>query len=1196
MARFEKLLPVHADLIRGAGIAATYFGAAKLGLALAFENSSITAVWPPTGIALAALVLWGRRFWPAVALGAFLSNSWTGVPLVSTLGITVGNTLEALVGAYLLIHVARFRPSLDRVRDVIALVGFAAVLSTMVSATFGVASLWIGGEIGGGELPSDWRLWWLGDMGGDLIVAPLLLVLATSPRIRPPPRRVLEGLSLVVLLLAVSVLTFSDETQLVYLTFPLLAWSAVRFGQGGATFGCAIVAVISVWFTARGVGPFAQGTRDDNLLESQTFVGVASAMSLLIGAFMAERGRARAALQRARDDLELRVKERTVELAQSERQLRQVLETAHDAFVSIDAQGRIRAWNSQAEVLFGWPRHQALGRLLTDAIVPPGYEEEHERGLARFLSTAAGPRSEPVELAAIDRDGRQFPAELTIAPLRVGDGYVFNAFIRDISGRKRAEQALKSSQASLAEAQRLAHLGSWEWDIATGELTWSAEMYRILGLDCNSTDATPRAYGECVHPGDRDRVHRALRKVLKERSSGELEYRIVRPTGEVRTLHGRADVATDEHGRPIRVYGTGLDVTEQKRLEEESTRFWNLSLDLLSISDFRGYVRRVNPAAERILGYSEEELRARRYLDLIHPDDTERVSAEIANLGNVDHDTSGFELRFRCKDGSYRTLLCSAKSNPDERLIYTVAKDITEWKRAEEAERLAAIVESSDDAIISTALDGTIRSWNPGAERLYGYSADEMEGQSIAKLVPSDRLNEVEHNLSMVVRARSITEYHTVRVGKEGRHIDVSLSVSPMRDEQGLVTGASGIHRDISDLMHAQREKDALEAELDAAHRLESIGQLAGGVAHDFNNVLAVIMNYARFVADEVPHGSRAHHDVEEIKRAADRAARLTHQLLIFGRRDVVVPEVLSVNAVVSGLDDLLQSATGEHVDLVTRLARDLWAVRADAGKIEQVLINLVVNSRDAMPDGGTLTIETANIEVDEKFARVHADAAPGRYVRLTVVDSGIGMEDRVAERAFEPFFTTKPKGEGTGLGLATVYGIVKQANGIIDLDSHIGRGTTVEIYLPATSVRAPRAGQDMERVSASGTGETVLVVEDETAVRKMAERILGSSGYSVLSAGSGNEALDICARAEQEIDLLLTDVIMPEMLGPDLANRITGTRAGLRVLYMSGYGNEAVGQLPLVDGAGFIEKPFSAEDLLNGVRGVLDSPIAARG
>jgi CheY-like chemotaxis protein len=357
-----------------------------------------------------------------------------------------------------------------------------------------------------------------------------------------------------------------------------------------------------------------------------------------------------------------------------------------------------------------------------------------------------------------------------------------------------------------------------------------------------------------------------------------------------------------------------------------------------------------------------------------------------------------------------------------------------------------------------------------------------------------------------------------------------------------------------------------------------------------------VIINYARFVADEVPKDSRAFQDAEEIRQAANRAAALTQQLLIFGRRDVAVPQVLSVNAIVSGLGKLLRSAVGEHVEIDFRSDRSLWNVTADAGQIEQVLLNLAVNARDAMPDGGELIIETANVELDHAFVRLHPDAAAGRYVRLTVRDFGVGMSEEVAKRAFDPFFTTKPTGQGTGLGLATVYGVIGSAGGIIDVNSEVGHGTTIDLYLPAERIHLPSAQRKPEHPPPRANGETVLVVEDEVAVREMAGRILTSSGYSVLNAASGKEALDICAREEQRIDLLLTDVIMPGMLGTDLVKRITGDRADIGVLYMSGYGHEAVEQEALLDGAEFIEKPFSAEELLEEVRGVLDATTATTG
>jgi CheY-like chemotaxis protein len=345
-------------------------------------------------------------------------------------------------------------------------------------------------------------------------------------------------------------------------------------------------------------------------------------------------------------------------------------------------------------------------------------------------------------------------------------------------------------------------------------------------------------------------------------------------------------------------------------------------------------------------------------------------------------------------------------------------------------------------------------------------------------------------------------------------------------------------------------------------------------------------------VADAAPEGSPVRRDVDEIRRAAERGAALTRQLLILGRRDIASPRVLDVNRVVSELQSLLRTAVGDHVAIELRLTPDPWPVKVDAGQLEQVLLNLAVNSRDAMPKGGRLTIGTANVERGPDFARRHPGAVEGRFLRITVQDTGVGMEGEVARRSFEPFFTTKPKGEGTGLGLATVYGIVKNFGGVIELDSEVGSGTTFTVHLPAVASGAWGVRQDA--APAPSGGETVLVVEDEVAVQEMAGRILSSQGYSVLNAANGEEALEMSSRGDSRIDVLLTDVMMPGMLGTELARRITARVPDIRVLYISGYGHEAIEQQGLVRGARFVEKPFSPQDLLNGVRELLDAPARA--
>ncbi len=417
-------------------------------------------------------------------------------------------------------------------------------------------------------------------------------------------------------------------------------------------------------------------------------------------------------------------------------------------------------------------------------------------------------------------------------------------------------------------------------------------------------------------------------------------------------------------------------------------------------------------------------------------------------------------------------------------------------------------------------------------------------------------------------------------------------------------SGSTSTEQLLDSTSHAfgDEERAKLEAQLHQAQRLESIGHLAGGVAHDFNNLLAGIMNYACLVSESLEDEMERHglsedeafvtmaRDVEEITNVATRAAALTHQLLIFSRRKVVQPEVLDLNAVVGDMEELLRRTIGENVDhLRTVLAPDLPLIKADRGQIDQVVMNLAVNARDAMPGGGELKIETAPFDVDEDYARIRA-INPGTYVRLSVSDTGTGMSEDVAARAFEPFFTTKPTGAGTGLGLATVYGIVAQAGGDVAICSEPGLGTTVRVNLPATSDATARPRDAKPDVLRRAKGETVLLVEDEEIVREPARRMLARHGYTVLAAGNADDALAIVRDHPGRIDLLLTDVVMPGRSGKELSVAVVEHLSTTKVLFMSGYSQDViVHQGMLEDGVSLIEKPFSADDLLRKVRDVLD-------
>jgi PAS domain S-box-containing protein len=523
-----------------------------------------------------------------------------------------------------------------------------------------------------------------------------------------------------------------------------------------------------------------------------------------------------------------------------------------------------------------------------------------------------------------------------------------------------------------------------------------------------------------------------------------------------------------------------------------------------------------------------------------------------------------------------------------------------------EQRRLAVVVESSHDAIVSKTLDGRITSWNAGAERLYGWPAAEMIGQDATLLFVPERRDEEARLLARVAAGERVEQYEAKHLTRDGRTIMVSLTSSPIAGATGRTAGVACIARDITGLLHAQAERERLaaQAERDAAERrtqhtkrLESLGQLAGGVAHDFNNILAVIASYTELLTETVQDPD-ARSDLAQIGRAVERATGLTKQLLAFGRREITQAQVLSLNHVIGDVEEMLRRSLGEHIHLVTHLDRDLRPVCVDPGQIEQILLNLAVNARDAMPGGGTLSIDTANVVLDDEDAAVAATLSPGRYARIRVSDTGSGMAPEVAERAFEPFFTTKPQGAGTGLGLATVYGIAAAASGHVRLYSEPGIGTTVTLVLPATEApvteqrSAAPAGPEPARARPR---ETVLLVEDEEPLRDATTRILRRAGYHVLVADGGDTALRLVRDHDGPIHLLLTDVIMPGMLGNQVAARIHDLRPDIRVLYMSGYAQPVLtenGTLP--PGVSIIEKPFTRQDLLDCVHARLHARAAA--
>ena len=615
-----------------------------------------------------------------------------------------------------------------------------------------------------------------------------------------------------------------------------------------------------------------------------------------------------------------------------------------------------------------------------------------------------------------------------------------------------------------------------------------------------------------------------------------------------------------------------------------------------------------------------------------------------------------------------------------------ISRDITASVLSDQKLReQGAIVEASDDAIISKTLDGTIVSWNHGAELIYGYTAQEVIGKSISILIPLDAHNELPGILERIGKGERVEHYETVRVRKDGTRIEVSLTVSPVLNDAGLIVGASAIARDISESRRAGRRIESLaqfpdesphpvmrvtpegaliyanaaskalalfrrergietleqsylkgirdswesrtrqeiEIRIDSAtfiltvvplldagyvniygrditaerslaerlkqvEKMEAIGQLTGGIAHDFNNVLQAVLGYSEMIERTVSEKDRKY--VDEISKAANRAGALTAQLLAFSRKQVLKPRTVNPVDLIRSLLKLLDRVLGEHIEIETSFTPGTGNFLADPGQIEQVLINLAVNARDAMATGGKLLIETKSQVFDDEYVRDHPGSRPGRFVCIAVSDTGVGMDETTRARMYEPFFTTKPVGEGTGLGLSTVYGIVNQSGGYLNCYSELGKGTTFTVYLPETEHEP--AQPVVERSPASGPRglETILLVDDDASVRAIERIVLAQAGYSVVEASQGPEALSEVSARGIEVALLITDVVMPRMSGKELAARLRELSPKAKVLFASGYTSNIMSHHGILDtDVDYLQKPFLSLDLLTKVREVLD-------
>jgi len=855
----------------------------------------------------------------------------------------------------------------------------------------------------------------------------------------------------------------------------------------------------------------------------------------------------------------------------------------------------------QAERLLGYPvAHWFEPAFWVDHVHPD------DRTWAKdFCLRATGAkRDHDFEYRMVAADGRTVWLRDIVSVVVEGDEAVrLRGIMVDITDRKRAEEELRAGEERFRQLAETIEDVFWITDPAKTRMLYVSPAYeRIWGRSCQSLYDEPRSWLETIHRDDRERV---LQAALTTQASGvyDAEYRIVRPDGTERWIRDRAYPVPSASGRVERVVGVARDITEQKRTEEALAAKEIESRSLAESSPGLMGTFYLRPDGSMCMPYTSSrlwDLFALRSEDVVedaspllartHPDDVLRVSESIAESARS---LTPWHLEYRVLHPTRGEIWLEGSTNPKPHpdggvVWYGFVHDITDRKRAERAlteshSLLNAVVEGTSDAVFVKDLEGRYLMINSAGARFLGKTVEEVIGRDDTQLfTPDDARDIMERDRQVLASGGTHTLEETATAAGATRTFQATKGA--YRDAQGKVVGLIGIARDVTEMKH-------LEAQFLQAQKMEAIGRLAGGVAHDFNNLLTVINGYGDLVFNRLAADDPSRELLAQMMRSGERAASLTGQLLAFSRQQVLHPRVVSLNVLLGELHKLLRPLIGEDIDLALVPDPALGLAKADPGQFEQAIINLAVNARDAMPQGGRLIIETHNAELDEGYAEQHPEVRPGRYVLVAVTDSGQGVDEATRTRIFEPFFTTKQPGKGTGLGLAMVYGFVKQSGGHIEVYSELGHGTTLKVYLPRAedatpSVESARAPLEKPR----GT-ETVLLVEDEDAVRALSRLVLQSSGYTVLEARDGQEAVWVAQQHQGPIHILVTDLVMPRMSGRQLADLLAKTMPRMRILFMSGYTDEAMLRHGVLEASvAFLQKPFTPGGLARKVREVLDT------
>ncbi len=755
---------------------------------------------------------------------------------------------------------------------------------------------------------------------------------------------------------------------------------------------------------------------------------------------------------------------------------------------------------------------------------------------------------------------------------------------------RQAEKSLLESEALFRSLSASSPVGIFLADM-NGQVIYVNPRWRTIhGLSL--MQSVNEGWIQTIHPDDREWMLKDWVNCVEAKRELYQECRILRPDGVARWVEIRSALRYSDTGETIGFVGTVEDITRRKQMEDalraSEVRFRDLfehSPDAIFVEDAHGTVLDMNRAACQLHGLTREQLLGKNVTDLVPPDKRAEVTREFPQwfTGKIDyHESLSYTGDGRSIPVELRGIPIQYHGQP---AILFHVRNITKRKQAEESNvRLATAIEQSADGVMITDAGGAILYVNPAFEKITGYTRKEAIGQNPRLLKSGKHDAEFYRQMWAALTAGEVWSGRFINKKKDGTFYEEDATISPVRDAAGKIVNYVAVKKDIT-------HEVALEAQLRQVQKMDAVGKLAAGVAHDFNNLLNAIIGFGELTLAKMDPSNPLFGNISQMKKAGERAAGLTRQLLAFSRKQILEPKILDLNVLIADLHKMLDRLVREDIEIVLALSPATGRVKVDPGQIEQVITNMVVNARDAMPHGGKLTIETRNVMLDATDLLVHPELRPGGYVRLSVRDTGTGMTDEVKARIFEPFFTTKSIGQGTGLGLATCAGAVQQSGGYITVESKVGEGTIFHIYLPrVTDTVAGAPGAQTDEILPRGQ-ETILLVEDELSVRQVTELMLADLGYKVFAAADGEQALHLF-RQNSAVDLLVTDVVMPKMNGKQVADELRRLHPRIKVLFISGYTDDAIVHHGVIDpGIAFLQKPFLSFTLARKVREILDKP-----